>query len=587
MAQRNFVTHPLVLRRLEVARVVDVTPRMRRVTLVGDQLGAFRRDGLDLPAFTSPMFDDHVKLIFAEGGDLESALPVQRARSIDWPPAEHRRGRDYTPRRVDPESGELDLDFVLHGSGPAVEWARTAEPGTAVHFAGPKSSLVLPDDLDWVVLAADETGLPAVGRYLDERPLDVPVDVVVEVGDPSARQDLAVGPADTLRWVGPGRLEQALRGLDWRSGTGYVWAAGESKALLPIRRWLRAERGMAPSHVNVTGYWHREEPESDPTAGPRPDTLLNPLPWFATRAVVRLGVLRALAAGPLSLTALATAAQVDAERLRVLIDYLASVGVLAATGPEWRLGPVGTELLDDEHLSEELFGTGAEATELEAMITLPEALRSGTSPWLTRRGRTVWAEALGSPDLFADLVEETGAFDFVAPGLLDLPAWTRAESVLLTGPGALSVARAVEQEADTGAGRGRRMHLYGAPTEVAVLSGQHPDLAVADDGERVDLAVSARGLGCRTDEEVVEHLTALRSVAGEVLLIDVLSWTGPGSTTFAAERALAGYARTGVPTRRPVDIEALSARAGWRLADQVSLGWDHECFALRVADSTA
>ena len=38
MAYRTFSTHPLVVRRAEVRRVVDVSPRMRRVTVGGTEL---------------------------------------------------------------------------------------------------------------------------------------------------------------------------------------------------------------------------------------------------------------------------------------------------------------------------------------------------------------------------------------------------------------------------------------------------------------------------------------------------------------------------------------------------------------------
>ncbi|MEB4616465.1 siderophore-interacting protein, partial [Leucobacter sp. M11] len=114
MAQHRFRPLPLVHRRLTVLRVARVTPRMLRVTLGGEELTGFTRDGLDLAAFDSPGFDDHVKLIFAPGGDLAAALPRQLADTIDWPAAPHRETRDYTPRRFDPVAGELDLDFVLH-----------------------------------------------------------------------------------------------------------------------------------------------------------------------------------------------------------------------------------------------------------------------------------------------------------------------------------------------------------------------------------------------------------------------------------------------------------------------------------------
>src|SRR5690606_18511600 len=108
--------------------------------------------------------------------------------------------RDYTPRRVDHTSGELVLDFVLHGEGPAAEWARRARPGDSLSFVGPKSSLVLPPDVSAVVLIGDETALPAIARFLDERPVRVPAHVVILTADRRAQLDLAVREEDTLRW---------------------------------------------------------------------------------------------------------------------------------------------------------------------------------------------------------------------------------------------------------------------------------------------------------------------------------------------------------------------------------------------------
>ncbi|NEE47977.1 siderophore-interacting protein, partial [Streptomyces sp. SID8455] len=100
-AQRACTTHPLVLRRVTVRRVHQVTPRMRRVVLGGEDLAAFTRDGIGRPAFAAPGFDDHIKLILAADGDVHAALPAQLPHGIEWTPAEHRLTRDYTPRRVD------------------------------------------------------------------------------------------------------------------------------------------------------------------------------------------------------------------------------------------------------------------------------------------------------------------------------------------------------------------------------------------------------------------------------------------------------------------------------------------------------
>ncbi|MEB4616466.1 siderophore-interacting protein, partial [Leucobacter sp. M11] len=97
-----------------------------------------------------------------------------------------------------------------------------------LHLAGPKSTVVLPDEIDWVLLAGDETALPAIARFLEERPVPAPVRVVIELGDPAARQELSLRDGDTIEWVvtAPGeasRLADAVRALDWWPGGPYAW----------------------------------------------------------------------------------------------------------------------------------------------------------------------------------------------------------------------------------------------------------------------------------------------------------------------------------------------------------------------------
>src|SRR5690606_4612979 len=85
MAQRGLRTLPLVVRRLQVVRIREVTTRMLRVTLTGEQLEAFEHPAGPQPAFASPAFDDHVKIVFAPASDMEAALPVQLSHGIEWP----------------------------------------------------------------------------------------------------------------------------------------------------------------------------------------------------------------------------------------------------------------------------------------------------------------------------------------------------------------------------------------------------------------------------------------------------------------------------------------------------------------------
>ncbi len=106
---------PIVLRELDVVAVSDVSPKMRRITLAGPQLGRFSKDGFALPEFRSEGPDDHVKLLLPHPETGELVLPRQADGVLDWNVAGKPVGRSYTPRAYDPQSGVLHIDFVLHG----------------------------------------------------------------------------------------------------------------------------------------------------------------------------------------------------------------------------------------------------------------------------------------------------------------------------------------------------------------------------------------------------------------------------------------------------------------------------------------
>ncbi|MGN6241241.1 MAG: siderophore-interacting protein [Cellulosimicrobium cellulans] len=589
MAQHRLRTHPLVLRRVEVARVVDVTPRMRRVTLVGPELGAFERDGLPMPAFDAPWFDDHVKIVLASDGDVASALPVQRAHGIDWPPAPNRQGRDYTPRRWDAAAGELDLDLVLHGDGPAAAWAQAARPGSGLWFVGPKASTVWPDDVDWALLAGDETALPAIGRFLDERPVDVPVQVVVTIGAEEARQDLALRHGDTVRWVvapegDRAALDEAVRALEWWPGQVYAWAASESRALLPVRRYLTRERAVPRTHVDVTGYWHAE-PAAAPAPGPaaeaqpQPTGVPSPVPWFATRAALQLGLLDELGAGPRDVATLAEVARVAPGAVRALVGVLAASGVVTLDGDTVALGDAGEDLLDDEHEREEYEGLEADA--LLALAALAPALRDGGPAWSRARGRSLRAEVETDADRAAEVVEGADVLPYVLTGLGTWPVWADARSVALGGPGALVVADLLtEVPGDRATTLVEETVPLGVLRERAGASTTH---ATAETWPATDVAVSALGTGHRTDDEVVDLLVAMRAAASRAVLVE--DFTPDGLSPHAHERALLSLATTGSAPRTPDDVARLAERAGWRVERHEALGWGVEQVQLAARDA--
>ncbi|RPE81030.1 siderophore-interacting protein [Vulcaniibacterium tengchongense] len=252
--------HPVVFRTVEVLRVEPLTPHMRRVVFGGEELRGF----------LSAAPDDHVKLCFPNR-EGELVAPTPGPQGPVFPPGrEPSPLRDYTPRRYDPARNELAIDFVLHGEGPAANWAAAATPGQRLALGGPRGSFVVADDFDGYVLAGDETALPAIGRWLEELPPRARAWALVEIPGEADRQPLASAARVEVTWLArdgrdpaaPGLLEQALRALPAPPGDAFYWIAAESRRARAMRRFLAEERGVPKDWLRATGYW-KAHPDED------------------------------------------------------------------------------------------------------------------------------------------------------------------------------------------------------------------------------------------------------------------------------------------------------------------------------------
>ncbi|MFL7964040.1 siderophore-interacting protein [Pseudomonas kielensis] len=250
------VSHEIKRRRLQVLRVVDLTPRMRRITVGGPELAGFVSLGTD----------DHVKLLFPQNAEEQAALDNfnPSAGKTQGPMPEM---RDYTPRRYDLDTLELDIDFVLHGDGPASTWAAQAAPGQYLNIGGPRGSMIVPDIFDSYLLVGDETALPAIARRLEGLAPNRRALVVVEVEN-GAEQQILQSPAQVhVIWVlREGRQDNLLRTvqqLEMPGGKLYAWVATESKVSRQIRKVLLEEKGLDQDFVKAVGYWKAEGSEED------------------------------------------------------------------------------------------------------------------------------------------------------------------------------------------------------------------------------------------------------------------------------------------------------------------------------------
>lgn len=218
------VRHELRRRTLTVRRVEALGPHLRRITFAGPELAGF----------VSLSFDDHVKLI------LPGDPPVMR---------------DYTPRRC--AGDELDIDFALHGSGPAARWAAAAVPGQAVQIGGPRGSFVVPTAFDWHLLVGDLSALPAIARRLEELPAGRTAIVRLQVAA-AERCALPTRAALDLQWV-DADLPGAVQALRLPPGEGYAWAAGEAATTAAVRAVLVGRHGLPKERIRAAAYWRPGE----------------------------------------------------------------------------------------------------------------------------------------------------------------------------------------------------------------------------------------------------------------------------------------------------------------------------------------
>jgi NADPH-dependent ferric siderophore reductase len=207
-----------------------------------------------------------VHLLVPRADDPAPRWPgIARDGRIVWPQGAHGVSlRSYTARRQDPARGEVDVDFVLHGDGPAAAWAAAAAPGAVLGVAGGGALGERP--AGWLLLAGDETALPAMARILTAADRGTRGLVIAEVADPAEEQPLEAPPGMAVRWLhrggtAPGTsdlLAAAVAGLERPAGDDvFVWVAAESAAVRAIRADLRGRWGLHRAQHHAIGYWRR------------------------------------------------------------------------------------------------------------------------------------------------------------------------------------------------------------------------------------------------------------------------------------------------------------------------------------------
>ncbi|PPK97909.1 NADPH-dependent ferric siderophore reductase [Kineococcus xinjiangensis] len=301
---------------LQVVRRQRLSPGFVRITL----------GGADLADFGAAGWDQRIKVVPPVAGRRWQDAPE------DWfgwwralPEETRPPMRTYTVRAARPAAGEIDVDFVLHDvdtaqaglqrtgpehAGPAATWAATATPGDRVVVIGPSApgtgrmwgvEFAPPPAARSVLLAGDETAVPAISAILEALPQHLHVTALLEVPQAADILPLTTAADARIEWMpragsrAPhGRLlTEAVRrhtaglgatgaqvpvledvdvdaGLLWEVPDApgacgqdglYAWLAGEAGMVKELRRHLVREVGVPRESVAFMGYWRRGRAE--------------------------------------------------------------------------------------------------------------------------------------------------------------------------------------------------------------------------------------------------------------------------------------------------------------------------------------
>ncbi len=280
---------------VQLKQRIDVTPSLTRMVFTGPQVTHMRT--------LAP--DQRIKLLFPGADGQPPQLPLegnwhQALRAIE--PTRRPPMRTYTIRALRADAAEVDVEFVLHGeNGPASRWATHARPGDRLQMVAPSDETGDPGGYEWqppqgvrhVLLIGDETALPAIAGILEELAQVSPppqIEAFIEV--PHASDRLALLGTD-VTWLardalgishGEGMLQaareratllanaprldkaQSVAEVDietqilWdlakpQGNQFYAWVAGESAAVMAIRRHWVSELGLDKRALTFMGYW--------------------------------------------------------------------------------------------------------------------------------------------------------------------------------------------------------------------------------------------------------------------------------------------------------------------------------------------
>ncbi|WP_349295326.1 siderophore-interacting protein (plasmid) [Thioclava sp. 'Guangxiensis'] len=206
----------------------------------------------------------HFSLLLPPEGRAPVWPSLNAAGRTVWPAGADKLHRAvFTFVDFDPQDHSFTFDLFEHKGGPATHWAQTARAGAQVVIAGPgggEMSDLAADGSTTLVMAGDETALPAIRHILRNAPHDQRGFVLVETGDPADRLIADLPAGVTLHWLDRAQDEHLAHHLphlplpDARAPF-QLWIAGEQGMIRAARKLFLEEAALPKTCCYLAGYW--------------------------------------------------------------------------------------------------------------------------------------------------------------------------------------------------------------------------------------------------------------------------------------------------------------------------------------------
>ena len=206
---------------------------------------AIPRSGMRMITFTSP--------------DLRgfTALPGQDVM-LSVPGGDTGVRRRYTIRRSDHVAGTLDIEVVLHGTGPFASWAASASVGDHIQGIGQRGVITVRDDATHHLFVADPSAMPFAFAMIESLPAGASTTAIIVTDEPMDALDAPASAADVEVYpVAIIDVARRLASIELPDGTA-AYVNGERR-LVRLVTELLAARGLPADAIASKAYWRDDQ----------------------------------------------------------------------------------------------------------------------------------------------------------------------------------------------------------------------------------------------------------------------------------------------------------------------------------------